>query len=124
MPIEVRDRFARVAGVLSMADVSVLVAWLRATEDPEIDLSGCTHLHTAGFQALIVFRPLIVAAPRDPFLGTHLFRGCPAVVAAGAEAGAGPDAGRDAGPDAGRDAGPDAGRDAGPDTGPDTGTAG
>ncbi len=74
MPVEVRERLATVAGVLSAEDVIVLVAWLRTTPDAEIDLAACTHLHAAGFQALLMFHPAIVAGPRDPFLSTHLFR--------------------------------------------------
>jgi hypothetical protein len=73
MPVEMRERIATIVGALSIEDVTALVGWLRVTDNAEVDLAACTHLHTAGFQALLVFAPTIVAGPRDPFLATHLF---------------------------------------------------
>ena len=72
MPVELRNGVATVSGVLTVDEVEPLVAWLRCTPRPRVNLRQCTHLHTAGLQALIAFGAKISSAPADPFLATHV----------------------------------------------------
>ena len=72
MSIETDDRTARLTGVLLVEEVEVLAAWLRTTDQPTVDLSGCTHLHSGALQALLVFQPKISEPPADPFLAQHV----------------------------------------------------
>lgn len=72
MSLQLRDRVATLSGVLTVDEVEPLVAWLRATEKAAVNLRECTHLHTAAFQALLLFRPRVSSVPRDPFLAAHV----------------------------------------------------
>ena len=68
MPLESADHVATLSGVVTVDEVETLVSWLRSTEDPKIDLRDCNHLHTGAFQAMLLFRPKVIAAPADAFL--------------------------------------------------------
>ena len=72
MPVELRNGVATVSGVLTVEEVEPLTAWLRITPRPRVNLRACTHLHTAGLQALIAFEAKVSSAPTDPFLATHV----------------------------------------------------
>jgi hypothetical protein len=68
LPLELDERTATLTGTVTVDDVEPFVAWLRATPQARIDLSGCTHPHTGIVQAMLVFSPAVSAPPADPFL--------------------------------------------------------
>lgn len=59
---------AILSGTVTVEDAEPLSSWLRDHHTAEIDLSGCTHLHTAALQALLCAQPTITAPPADEFL--------------------------------------------------------
>lgn len=68
MPLTTADRTAVLTGAVTVEDAEPLAGWLRATVEPQVDLSGCEHLHTAVLQALMAAGAAVVAEPTDPFL--------------------------------------------------------
>ena len=72
MPLQLDDSTAVLTGNVSVDDAEPLATWLRDTPDGAIDLGGCTHLHTAVFQALASARPRISVPPLDLFLSRWL----------------------------------------------------
>jgi hypothetical protein len=59
---------AVLTATVTVEDAEPLATWLRDHHDGRVDLSGCTHLHTAALQALLSGRPTITAPPADEFL--------------------------------------------------------
>lgn len=74
MPLVFTGTQVRFEDVCAVEDAMGLVEYLRDNEAPEVDLSGCTYLHTALLQLLLLARPNIAAAPTDPFLARWI--GC------------------------------------------------
>ena len=72
MALELRERTAVLSEAVTVEEVEELVAWLRRTEHPQIDLRNCNHLHTAAFQAIMAFGPKLSATPVDSFLNSQL----------------------------------------------------
>ena len=68
MPLELGEGTATLTGVVTVDEVEELASWLRASVKPKVNLRRCNHLHTGAFQALLLFRPKVSAAPTDPFL--------------------------------------------------------
>ena len=68
MAIEFGKTTARVDGRCDAEDVPTLVEWLHGRKRPRINLSGCTHVHTAVLQALMAARVEVSKAPSDPAL--------------------------------------------------------
>jgi hypothetical protein len=67
MPLEL-GATAVLTGTVTVEDAEPLASWLRDHHDAHVDLSGCTHLHTAALQALLSSQPEITAPPTDDFL--------------------------------------------------------
>lgn len=72
MPLSLGSRTARLEGHVGIDDTEALVAWLRRTRTPTVNLKGCTHLHTAVLQALVAARIKVSAAPADDFLAAWI----------------------------------------------------
>jgi hypothetical protein len=68
VPVTLTKNVATLTGVVTVDDAEPLARWLRETARPKVRLSGCTHLHTAALQALLVARPAIAKPPSEPFL--------------------------------------------------------
>lgn len=68
LPEDTGGHPARLLEAVSVEEAAELTDWLRRTPAPEVDLSDCTHLHTAALQALLTARPVVVAPPQDAFL--------------------------------------------------------
>jgi hypothetical protein len=68
MPVSLSDRVATLTGRVSVDDAEPLAAWLRATADPSVLMSGCTQLHTAALQALLAAGGVVDDPPTEPFL--------------------------------------------------------
>lgn len=72
MGIQYLDTRAVLEGHVSVEDTEALLAHLRATEQPAVDLAGCEHLHAAVLQVLLALRPALLAPPQDPWLAAAL----------------------------------------------------
>jgi hypothetical protein len=59
-------------GASSVEDALTLLEFLQSHGGAKVDLSSCTHLHTAVLQILLVARPEIVELPREVFLARWL----------------------------------------------------
>ena len=68
MPLYFTDHTAILVGVITIEDTEPLTAWLRCTASPQVDLGGCTDLHTAALQALMVAKVKLTSPPADMFL--------------------------------------------------------
>jgi hypothetical protein len=72
VPLQLDDRTATLAGVVTVDDTEAFVAWLRSTTGPLVDLRDCTRLHTAVFQAILAFEPTVTVGPTDNFLAAYV----------------------------------------------------
>jgi hypothetical protein len=68
MAVKLGKRTAVLVGDVSVEEVEPLTQWLRKTPLPAVDLSQCTHLHTAALQALLAADAILAVPPADPFL--------------------------------------------------------
>jgi hypothetical protein len=68
MPIKLGKQTAAFSGAIRIEEVDGLVAWLRETPKPSVNLRRCTHLHTAILQCLLVAGVTVSAQPEDQFL--------------------------------------------------------
>ncbi|PWE52925.1 hypothetical protein DEM27_27945 [Metarhizobium album] len=59
MTVSVDDKAIRLTGPCGVEEVEVLVDYMDRHPDLHIDLSAATTIHTALWQALMVFRPRI-----------------------------------------------------------------
>lgn len=76
MGFELRDEVAVLTGTVTVEEVEPLAAWLRQRPNGTIDLTDCTHLHTAALQALLFFLPQLAGEPADPFLVENVLPHC------------------------------------------------
>jgi hypothetical protein len=53
------------AGICGVEEVEALVNYLESQSEPSVDLSAVQALHTALWQALMVFRPKLVGIPES-----------------------------------------------------------
>ena len=58
--------------IVGVEEAEILLEWLHNHPKGKIDLSSCTHLHTATLQVLMAARPSITALPPDPHLAGWL----------------------------------------------------
>lgn len=65
MTISVEGDVIRFEGRCRIEDAEALQAALHANPDRVVDLGGCTSLHTALVQLLLIATPRIHAAPKD-----------------------------------------------------------
>ena len=68
MPIEYTDTLATISGRIGAEECQDLQNWLQAHPQGPVSLAGCEHLHAAGLQCLMAFRPVIAAQSDDPWL--------------------------------------------------------
>lgn len=69
MPITFDETMARFEGVCAIEEAEPLQAWLADHGgSAAVDLTACEHLHTALFQLLCRYRPVVAAPPADAFL--------------------------------------------------------
>jgi hypothetical protein len=65
MPVEFKQDIALFADVVSVDEAEGLLEWLQKQPFPKVDLSACSHLHTANLQVLMAAKPEIVHWPED-----------------------------------------------------------
>ncbi|NEX16482.1 MAG: hypothetical protein C1943_07600 [Halochromatium sp.] len=63
MPFDARKNLLVADTLLSVEDAEVLLEWLLKNPRGRINLSACTHLHTANLQVLMAARPKISVWP-------------------------------------------------------------
>ena len=78
MPIRTEAEALHLEAVCGVEEALALLEQLAAAPPPGIDLSACTHLHTALVQVLVACRPRILAPPEDAFLARWLMPLLPA----------------------------------------------
>ena len=72
MAIEFKKNRVIFRDVARVEEAEALLEALQKNPSAKVDLSACTHLHTANLQVLIVARPSIDSWPQDPELRTWL----------------------------------------------------
>jgi hypothetical protein len=72
MPLNFAEDMAVADGASIVEDALTLLEFLQSHATAKVDLSSCTHLHTAVLQVLLAARPEIVALPREVFLARWL----------------------------------------------------
>jgi len=72
MPIEFKKNRVIFRDVARVEEAEALLEALQKKPSAKVDLSVCTHLHTANLQVLMVARPSIDSWPQDPELRTWL----------------------------------------------------
>ncbi len=72
MPLTFTETQARFEDVCTVEEALPLFEFLNSGIAPEVDLSACTHLHTALLQLLLIARPKVAALPVDPGLARWL----------------------------------------------------
>jgi hypothetical protein len=72
MSIEFRKNRVIFRDVARVEEAEALLEALQKKPSAKVDLSACTHLHTANLQVLMVARPSIDSWPQDPELRTWL----------------------------------------------------
>jgi hypothetical protein len=72
MAITFHENLAVFSGVVSVEDAEPLLEELQKMTRPEIDLSGCSHLHPANIQVLIAAGVVVRAWPTDASLAMWL----------------------------------------------------
>ena len=65
MPIEYKKRQANFKGIVGVEEAEGFLEWLQEKPTAKVDLSACTHLHTANLQVLLAGKIKIGAWPTD-----------------------------------------------------------
>jgi hypothetical protein len=72
MPLVIEGNLVQFQEVCAVEDAMPLLDCLRTQDGVGVDLGGCTYLHTALLQLILLARPSIARAPTDPFLSRWL----------------------------------------------------
>lgn len=72
MPIEFQKHRIAFQGVVTVEEAESLVEWLQTEPGAQVDLSACSHMHTANLQVLIAGGIAVSSWPRDSTLRAWL----------------------------------------------------
>jgi hypothetical protein len=72
MPIEFKKSCVIFRDVVQVEEAEALLEALQKKPTLKVNLTACTHLHTANLQVLMAARPRIASWPQDPELRTWL----------------------------------------------------
>ena len=72
MPIEFKRNRVVFRDVVRVEEAEALLEALQKKPTTKVDLTACTHLHTANLQVLMVAKPSIASWPQDPELRAWL----------------------------------------------------
>ena len=72
MPIEYKKNRAVFRNEVSVEEAETLLEWLQNKPTAKVDLSACSHLHTANLQVLMVAKTAISSWPKDAELRAWL----------------------------------------------------
>ncbi|KRB49220.1 hypothetical protein ASE04_18790 [Rhizobium sp. Root708] len=73
MTVSVVDNSIRLTGPCGVEEVETLVGYMDLHPDLYIDLSAATTIHTALWQAMMVFRPSIRGTPASSSISDKVF---------------------------------------------------
>jgi hypothetical protein len=65
MAIEYTKNQAVFKDVVSVEEAETLLVWLQKKSSARVDFAGCTHMHPANLQVLMVAKPVVAAWPQD-----------------------------------------------------------
>jgi hypothetical protein len=65
MPIEYKKNRVVFREVVAVEEAETLLEALQKKPSAKVDLSACTHMHTANLQVLMAARPVIVSWPEN-----------------------------------------------------------
>ena len=63
MPIKFKKTVAICEGSCTIEEAESLLSWLLDTPKAKINLKKCTDMHTAIYQVMMVFKPVVSALP-------------------------------------------------------------
>jgi hypothetical protein len=72
MPIEFKKQTAVFRASVTVEEAEALVEWLQNKPAAKVDLSTCSHLHTANLQVLMAAKTKVAHWPTDPNLRAWL----------------------------------------------------
>ena len=72
MSIDYSEEVACLSGFLSVEEAEGLLEWLSVHPQGRLDLSACSHLHSACLQVLMAAKPALITWPTDPSLALWL----------------------------------------------------
>lgn len=72
MTAKYTKKSATLTGNIAVEEAETLVAWLRKTPDPAVNLAKAGHLHAAVLQVLMALKPRLLGEPEDPWLRAAL----------------------------------------------------
>jgi anti-anti-sigma regulatory factor len=72
MPIEYKKNRAIFRGEVSVEEAEGLLEWLQNKSNAKVDLSACSHLHTANLQVLMTVKTCIFSWPKNADLRAWL----------------------------------------------------
>ena len=72
MPIEFKKTRAVFRDVVSVEEAEGLLEWLQARPAAKVDLSACSHLHTANLQVLMTAKTGVSSWPKNAELRAWL----------------------------------------------------
>lgn len=75
MTVNLEDSVVILTGACGVEEVDTLVTYLQSRTDLSVDLSAATTMHTALWQALMTFRPNLVAATSPSLMEERLLLG-------------------------------------------------
>lgn len=67
MTVTLGDDAITLTGACGVEEVENLVGYLERRQDLPVDLAGATSIHTALWQALMVFKPVVTGTPASSF---------------------------------------------------------
>ncbi|MGE7368794.1 hypothetical protein ACQKKX_06920 [Neorhizobium sp. NPDC001467] len=75
MTVNLTNRAIVLAGPCGVEEVETLISHLQEQPDLPVEISEATTVHTALWQALMVFRPKITGAPTSSFIAQQVLPG-------------------------------------------------
>jgi len=72
MPIEFDKHRGVFRGVVTVEEAETLLEWLQSEPSAKVDLSPCSHLHTANVQVLMAAKNVVEEWPKDSDLRAWL----------------------------------------------------
>jgi len=74
MTVSMDDKAIRLTGPCGVEEVETLVGYMDRYPDLHIDVSGATTIHTALWQALMVFRPKLTGTPVSSLISDKVLK--------------------------------------------------
>jgi anti-anti-sigma regulatory factor len=72
MPIEFKKQKVVLRGAVTVEEAEALLEWLQNKPAAKVDLSACSHVHTASLQVLMAAKSKVASWPADSDLRAWL----------------------------------------------------